>query len=306
MNRFALCSLLAAALVGAAHASYELMLVADSGTNSIHRFDASSGAYLGSFGAGRFSALTSIAVNASTGMCYVSDFNRGTISEFDYSNGLLMNEFLVYGTSGAPRNVAVLPTGDLLVAGQSGLVRLSTYGSLVRTYATGAYAGCGYSPDGYAYGVDASSTLRRYNASSGALSGVTTLPSISISFYWQMAFSGPVGYLADPDHQGVRSLTSANPPVSANLYLTPTVDKPRALAFGHGPTLYVAGVNAANSAQGIVQTYSTVSGSMYQTVSFGQSQLKNPMSIAVVVAPEPSSIAALGLGALLILRRKRK
>jgi hypothetical protein len=55
-----------------AFASFELVMVGDSATKSIHRFDGSTGAYLGSFGSGHFepqlgfSPDTTLAAGAST------------------------------------------------------------------------------------------------------------------------------------------------------------------------------------------------------------------------------------------------
>lgn len=75
-------------LVSPAAASYDLMLYstfdAATSTGYVHRVDPVSGAYLGSFAAGNL--IRSMAVNKFTNEVYVAD-NTGVIRGFDYSSG---------------------------------------------------------------------------------------------------------------------------------------------------------------------------------------------------------------------------
>jgi hypothetical protein len=77
----------------------------------------------------------------------------------------------------------------------------------------------------------------------------------------------------------------------------------KALGVGHNKIMYIAGRNAANTA-GLIERWDPVISSFGGT--FGGSVLQNPVSMAVVVAPEPGTLLALGGLTLAVVRRRRK
>lgn len=291
-------------------ASYELVLVADRGTNSIHRFDGSTGTYFGQFASGDFSNLSpaGIAVVPQTGKCYVADFGRSLIIEYEYSTGLRLRTF----TNSGPRSLLALSNGDLLIAGSAGFRRYSTSGStlgVVTTYTTTGSASIGMTSDGFVYSTDASTTpnLRRFTIG-GSAAGVTALPATPTLFYWQATSFGTRGILADPELDGVRTFTSTNPPVVSGLIATPGLLETRCLAAGHGFTMYAAGRNAATPATGLLKSYfwPTNIGTPYFRRDIGSGILIDPFAVATVVAPEPEMLVPVAVGVLLTMRRRKK
>jgi hypothetical protein len=65
---------LAVSVAAASHASFELLLAVDNGTNQVHRFDPVTGLSLGSFGQGMMSGPAKIAIDQTTGVAYISNF----------------------------------------------------------------------------------------------------------------------------------------------------------------------------------------------------------------------------------------
>lgn len=74
--------------------------------------------------------------------------------------------------------------------------------------------------------------------------------------------------------------------------------------FAHGENFYVAGRNSANTSGLVALSNTRFFGTSLRT--FGTGILQNPTSVAVVIAPEPGTMLALGFGAAALLRRRNR
>lgn len=108
--------LLSFAVAGQASASFDLLLVLDSSQNVVHRYDADSGTYLGSFGQGTLANVRGIGVNQAAGTAIVTH-SQG-YSVWNYNTGA----FLFYNTtfSNTYNDVEVLNDGRLLLTSTNG------------------------------------------------------------------------------------------------------------------------------------------------------------------------------------------
>lgn len=291
----------------AASASYDLVLVADGGTASIHRFDGSTGSYLGQYGVGDFGpGIGSIAVNPALGLSYAMDFSRNALFIHNYSTGNLVGLFAVSG----PRQISLANDGTLLIAGAGGARRYSATGSLLTTYTSVDSTSIFQMSDGTVYSVDTgitTPTLRRFTFA-GTAAGTTALPTSAGFFYWQ---SGPwlnQGILTRPDANSFYRIASANPPTATLITALPQFVGVRCYAQGHTNQLYFGGFDANAPTQGLIQSFYWVPGQAapFPRLKMGMGILQQPYSIAVVAAPEPLSIVGIaGALAIVVLRRKR-
>lgn len=80
------------ALASSSFASYELMLVVDQTRDDIQRYDALTGAYLGSFGSLQLSNPQSVKLVPGKSECLVTDRDFNRISRFNYSTGELIDD----------------------------------------------------------------------------------------------------------------------------------------------------------------------------------------------------------------------
>lgn len=295
-------------LATAGSASFELLLVADGGNERIHRFDGSTGQYFGSFGAGDFSTglrhPLAIAVMPSRGSCFVADFDRNLIHEYDYSTGLALNSFVFSG----PRQIAVTSGNELLVAGGGGIRRLTPTGSVITTYSVANCSSTGFTSDGFVYGIEAIGTsLSRYTLA-GAPAGTAVLPAPGGPFHWQIAGGANLGYYANPSADTITRFSSSNPPVLGTPFNSVGLSETRAVGLGHNDTVYIGGRDAGDLTKGFIENYiwPTSSTAPFLTRKIGVGILQDPIAIAVVVAPEPTTFVLLGVGALCLLRRKAR
>ncbi|MCB0215683.1 MAG: NHL repeat-containing protein, partial [Chloroflexi bacterium] len=114
------------------------LYVASFGTNSVKRYDASSGLYLGDFvtaGLGGLSGPDSLVFAGSS--LFVSSFSNDRILRYNAATGALIGTFVAAGAGGldGPRGMAFGPDGNLYVASENTDQVLRYLGS------TGAYLG---------------------------------------------------------------------------------------------------------------------------------------------------------------------
>lgn len=298
-----------AAFAAGAQASYELVLVLDNSTASIHRFDGTTGAYFGEYAKGDLMPGGSygLAVDPTRGVSYVSDSNRGMLLVHEYSTGVLLREVSLLSTVGHVANMAVAQNGDLLVAGSSRAARLNPSLVVQNYYGAGGSTNVAQAPDGTVYTTDRSGSplLRRFTFT-GAAGGTAALPAITSYFNWQSTFVGNVGYMTSTTSDSIIPFSPVNPPFAGSAVALPSVTQCFALGAGHGSTLYAAGLNPADATKGRLNVYSMATGAAFYKKTTGEGILKKPYAVATVVAPEPGTLAALSLGAWAVLRRRRK
>lgn len=314
MNKLRILTILAASagFAAASQASYELLMAVDFGAQTVRRFDGVTGAQLGSFGKGYLRTATSIAINSSINEAYVLDRSGGNrIYAFNYNTGEYLRDFSVGGYTYG--NVSLASNGDLLMgstnnSGSSALQRFSKTGSLISTYLT--YGGQNSNnfvtaSDGAMYAVDYNgSYLLRY-ATPGA-SYTTFLGNSNFAGYrGQMVSSGSLGYSLNFYTPQITPLTlSSTLAVGTTVTLAAYFSFLDGATFGHGNILYIAGSNSTGYPT--ILRYNTATNTVLNTV-FTDTATGEFAAMACVVAPEPSSLIGLGLGAgfLLMLRRRR-
>lgn len=308
MNWKKTLALVSAGLASAAsHASFEMLLVLDGTTKSVHRFDPQSGAYLGNFGAGWLNNPQNITIDQSTGTAYVWETEAITstskVVAFNYNTGERTGGGFLTGYFSDPVQAFRRANGEFLVAGQALCMRLSVAGYASTTYsATGMQGGVAEGTDGQVY--LANYTTKRVERFSLAGALLATSSATSFVGEGQMTRYGGRMYFAT-SASNVFSIDQgfANGGGSWRQLNTANVGTTRGLAFGHGGLMYIAGMNAGGTA-GIVQRWDADLSQFGGT--FGESVLKNPIGCAAVVAPEPGTLAACALGLAALARRRKK
>ncbi len=281
-------------------ASFELLLVSDLFTNSVHRFDGTTGTYFGSFGAGRLSGPVGVAVDSAKGLAYISSNLTSTVQVYEYSTGVFRDEFLV-GPSA--RGLAILGS-SLYMGCSNGINQYTTSGSLVRTFGTGTYNDVHIGSDGAVYGYSVSRSAVERFTPSGAAAGTFTPAADTASYpHWMGAAVGGRFYLTNSQTRKLEIITEGASMTSLGTYTTTGVDQPRAIALGHGLSAYVGGFVPGGTAGCQIIPISLVTGR--PGTAFGASALRDIGGMASVVAPEPSGLVGLLVGVAAIMSRRR-
>ena len=318
MKNIVLLSLLALQ-AGSALASFEMALVLDRGTKKVHRFDAVSGAYLGSFG--NFSAnVASISINQTKGEAMVYDpgatgGNGSVIYYFNYNTGLL--------NYAATNLTTAIPATSY--APNFGSVRLSLGNFIFRlpfdrnsggetSYNVGGAAGrLAISGPASMLVITGGTTIRQMNDTAGTQIGSTGTAGFSATDITSSGIAtsaGNVGAIALQNGIIQHFYTSAsgvtmNPSASSGQFAS-------AMGVSNLHNGFVA-VGKAASGGALVQTYAFATGGasssdsrLVPLIGFTGGGMTDPWDVATVVAPEPASMTVLALGAACFLRRRRK
>lgn len=291
---------LAAAFAVPSFASFELVLVADRSTRKIHRFDGTTGAYFGAFG-NFTSGLESISIDQANNQVYVLDGEL--LTRWNYNTGQLLG--LVDGWNGT-----VLWAGP---AQQPGRYIISFLSGFERW----AWP---LSPEGFVNpGIGTARNLERYSGGyigfgSGGFRhvGATFALGAAVGHGSSLGF----GTVATSDF-GVSAVAPSlgtnggvfTPIVGGSFgtsgsWTATSLANIKAVGSAHNG-FYAIGQNANNAAQGRV-TKMNLARSAFESHSFGEGVLVDPVGVATVVAPEPGTLAALALGALTLMRRRRR
>lgn len=307
-------SLLATA--GLAHASFELVMVADRGTQSIHRFDGTTGLYLGSFGGGYVQNPIGLCIDQATGRAFVADAVSGDgttnsnarVWTFNYNTGEYLSSFSTPFPYLYPQ---IAFRNNALYVGMSGNIAdvYTTSGSTLNAYGfSGSTSPRGTAVDdnGKIWTVEGNKVYTLLpGGGTTAFTMASPVAASTANGQRQIAISGSRMLAAGAisiSRINLSGLVAANPlnPISTSTFATYTAIN--GVGFGHGDIGYFTGTVSAG--QGRISRILYSEGLTLQT--FGSGILNDPRSVAVVVAPEPSSFIALGLGALALLRRRKR
>jgi len=306
MKSFAI--LISCAIASTTHASFELLLVADNGsstlaTRKVHRFDPTTGVYLGSFG-GFNSEIVATYLSQSTNSLFVLAQNGTT--EWDYNTGLLKNSFT--GSFTTSYRYAVRPAGDRILSFDIGSDFLSSGFPSGGVSVMGGLAGATYrsgmwTSDTTIVAFENSQT-RFVNITTNAAGVLGNVISTSSSIgsttgFGQFARNGGTSALVMATGTlggfysytpGSATFVNVNGDVGGNVMSAATAHSGFFLGSNQGTN-------------GRIDYYD---GNRNLTRQFGSSVVLNPISMQTVLAPEPGPFAALGLGVIALLKRRRR
>lgn len=297
-------------------ASFELVMVGDSTTGKVHRFDGISGSYLGAFGEGEVTSTSEIAAHAGSDTCFIRNTPSGAIYRYNYNTGEFMGA--ISAVSGAYFNI--LSDGTFLTVSTTLMRRYNQSGTLLETFLPPT-GGAFIQDRGFAAQLSNGRIIAHATNSAGT-KGFT-------SYVLGIAFAGPfTGYASSGTNIGGVSASGFSIAFKGNFgsdisstwtfnaagnftsnadngSLPVVLTSPTDTAFGHQGRYFVSGINAANAAQGIVSRADSIPGGGNRG-TFGTSILKTPVSITTVVAPEPGTMLALTAGIGMLVRKRRR
>ena len=294
-----------------AQASFELGLVLDAGTRSVHRFDMESGAYFGSFGAGWLNDPQAIMLDQANNRVWVVDNDaasaRVKILGFNYNSGGREGSAVTSSGYIEPIQAVRRANGEFIISGSGLTDRFSSTGTFLGSMLLSGsnQGGIGIGSDGFLYtAVHSTQTVVRTSQTSGTVLATSAASVFGTTGEGQMIANNGRMYFAT----GLSTVFSIQEGFANGgtgfLQLNATnFSATKALGVGHNKIMYIAGRNAANTA-GLIERWDPVISSFGGT--FGGSVLQNPVSMAVVVAPEPGTLLALGGLTLAVVRRRRR
>lgn len=305
-------SLLFLALVSAASvssASFDLVLVGEVGVfpgfNRIHRYDGNSGTYLGAFNAG-VNSIGSMAANYATGIVYVTSNNR--IFGFNYSTG----EQVFTSASILNPNSIKIHNGQLYAVNNLNLQAINTTTGSATTVVS-AQAGQLFrdftflSDNSYVILDDTGARLLGFNSSNQF---VSQLGLTNYSNFGYLALNGGSTNSIVAQYRNVATTTVVTQfrTSFAGGFSTPTLTlvstafatSSTDIEMAHDGTWWLA----RNSSGTLSAFRNGLAGSTM--TGFAMPQITNPSAhMAVVLAPEPGTLAAIGLGLGALLKRRK-
>lgn len=310
----------AAATLGGAEASYEMLVVADFGDGSslgeVHRFDPVSRSYFGSFGSGIVVGPRSVAIRPGTRTAYVGDsigihrFNVDTGAYLGRLNDMAIGSSMTFGVDGNLYST-LGNTLSRINPDTGGFTALNAPSPSGFMFALDASVG-NVAPALYFHGANGTFMPGTFTQSSGAFAysspsttpgtGYTNLHAAYVphrnSGERRMYVAG-VGMLADILFVGYDAFGA---PTGVTAASSVNLDKAAGVARAHYG-IYLSGRVQGSTTQGTILFVDNFGREAY---TFGSNILKNPQGMDTILAPEPGTLAALGLGALALSRRRRR
>lgn len=304
---------------GIAHASYELMLAVDSTSRVIRRYDPISGASFGSFGQGLLNIPADVVANAD-GTAWVLEHvsNRYRLKLFNYSTGTLLRTLteptqLSFGFATNNSQLALFNQSFLVTEGgalgnNEVVSEFGPAGSFVRAVGPTAPApviGAAVSSDGrFLYRSSGNNIdIIGTGSTTPVLGTVTQGSSVRhLAIRGDELFS--VNHAGELTSYTISStgLLALNRRVTITGFLPNTA---HGLAIGHDRMIFVGGTDLANANNGRVVRVDARSFDVLG--AFSTPGLTSGLrGMDMVVAPEPGTLLALGVGLAALIRRRRK
>lgn len=289
---------------GFASASFDLILVSDSTKKVIHRYDGDSGTYLGSFGAGFIGTTGGLALDQANNLVMIQSFFG--VSAFDYNTGAhlwtnsnfgVVHPDMAYsGNTLFRAGMGTSTSAVVFMANPQTAISQATYSGPY-----GSYTGVG---------IDSSNQILAYNSTSGRVcrwtSGSTGSPTATSAVLNLEGGLDVRGSTCLGLGIGGKVISIDTGTMAATIGYTPSqgaFTSSADVAFGHNNLAWGLGLYAGGT---VLQSYNRNADNIYVPGGrYSLSQVTTPVSMVVVLAPEPGSLAALGLGLVVLLRRKK-
>lgn len=291
-----------------AFASFELAILTDANTG-FHRYDAETGIYLGVFGVGRSDNVQATWANQSTSRFYAMSWTG--IQSYDYSTGAYLG-YVNFGASGL--YAANDTNGDFInVSGTTVITRYALSGT-DSTYAlpTGTAARwITHHTDGKWYVGDSANGGRILRSDTGSLSSSWTVVATGLAAYisasQQNAIAAPSPGLISFEnlvitHDSTTSKyfgfnTAYNYTAAGGFGLSTTTRN--GMARGHFGQYHLGLISPG------VSEMRNFDDAGHPGPAWTTTMVTSPRALTVVLAPEPGTIAALGLGLAALLRKRK-
>lgn len=295
-----------AGLAGSASASFDLLLVLDSGQGVVHRYDGDTGVYLGNFGGGTLGTVRGITVDKASSTAFVSHDNG--YSSWNYNTGTFNFYLGIFGPT--VDDISTTSDGQLLFAAISGLSPLRKASNFGTSPVTSIYSMGGFSSPAVS-AVEGPGGYWAIKASNGSMGQFS---STSSTFQGSLLNAGLLGISKGTgDGTNFVGLNSSGAAVRAafgstgsatGASLTNPFTSAVEFEFGHAGEGWGLGVNGSGTR---LQRYAKNSAGNWDALGPGRtlSQVTTPVGMAVVTAPEPGTMIALGLGTVALLRRRK-
>lgn len=295
-----------------AQASFELALVLDRTTRKVHRFDTVSGAYLGSFGSFSATAAT-LAINVQRNEVIVWDPGVGGVYHHNYNTGQLNN--VTFGWNPAIPKFGYTPNGNhLLLPINQSIIQynfdLSSTNSYTPSGASGLFGRHGLVDSNRFLISDSNGKITQNNHTSKTVQGTIPYPGTAFTGIC----SSPVS-LQNGEQVGAAVTSSGNltlftltpTTLTARYSVSALMTSPQDIAPLHRGFVVVG----RNAGVAVLQTFavgSSVGGGVGVApgITLSGGGIGDPVSVATVVAPEPSTAIAAGLGLTMLARRRRR
>lgn len=290
-----------------AYASVELMLVLDRNAGVIRRYDPASGSYLGSFGQGNLTGFN-LMLDQAAGQVMVGSSDAWS-PVYDYNTGnYLFDRYYGYSTNYASMNNNLIAS-QYISSPQYVIIQSKTnyyHGYCLKAGANFTMAGA--SALDRIYAVDGvSKQLCFWNSLYSTTPTTYALPSGSEYYFAgemaikgnRMAFSSSSG--AGGGVVWMTDLSATGVPTMRAYGISTFYANVSHVAFGHNDDVFIAASKADGSKW--ILRYNFTSGFFRGAFNLGVIDVGG---LAMVAAPEPSSIAALGMAALWFLRKRSR
>lgn len=323
--RFLLASCFLVGTAGAALASFDLMYLPDATPNRVHRFDPVNRVYLGSF-----ATQPTRFVGAHVNSTNVVAGSNSIAAVFNGSSGEFISSGNVFGTA-----ASMLGSGNYVALSGATSFREMSVPNLTTVVSSGlsgileARAITGTATHRYAVGRDVTGNLvlntyslsgallhTREIESNANLAAEVTTSSIGVSTsvtgqvqLW-VVWRSNTNRVILGRYNVTGSTTSFSDQFELGGFTTTNPTSTQAVMGGHGGSCFVVGADSANPTLTRITkvlAFGTSSqfGDTYTTSAFSVPQISG-WNGANVVAPEPGTMAALGLGLVALLKRRKK
>lgn len=300
-------------MVAGASASYELMFATDRTGQKINRYDAITGATLGSFGQGFSTSYSRMTADPATSTIFVGDNVEERILKFNYSTGEFMGHIPTAGFT--TYQCLRLADGTFVVGGESSIMgRFSATGVKLNDLSFGASVfGVTQASNGFVYGIGFGGTVYRIAATGGAATLITTLPNYAGDFSIGIKAQGNT--LAVTSYEdNVRTtvfsvLGNGNfGSVLGSIELgtgDANLIRGREVAFGHNGLTYTL-VEDTTAGKHYAYSYHYATNKLIRKLDLGiNTGSFGCYGLSTIVAPEPGTMLALGAGLVALARKRR-